>query len=116
MNIDLLLTTSGTGTGNSGGSLLTWLILVIIMIAIFYRLLVVPEKKKREKRKEMLKSLEVGDVVVTTNGFIGILIDITEDEVIVEFGSNPNCRIPMLKTAIEAVEKAEIESGEKDEK
>jgi preprotein translocase subunit YajC len=31
----------------------------------------------------------------------------TEDVVIVEFGSNKNCRIPMQKGAIVEVEKAE---------
>ena len=53
----------------------------------------------------MLSTMEVGDVVVTTSGFYGVLIDITEDDVIVEFGSNRNCRIPMKKAAIAEVEK-----------
>ena len=35
------------------------------------------------------------------------IIDITEEDVIVEFGSNKNCRIPMKKSAIAQVEKAE---------
>ena len=51
--------------------------------------------------------MEVGDVVVTTCGFYGVLIDITEEDVIVEFGSNKNCRIPMNKSAIAEVEKSE---------
>lgn len=54
----------------------------------------------------MLASMEVGDSVVTTSGFYGILIDITEEDVIVEFGNNRNCRIPMRKGAIAEVEKA----------
>ena len=37
----------------------------------------------------------------------GTVIDITDDTVIVEFGSNKNCRIPMQKSAIAAVEKPE---------
>ena len=53
----------------------------------------------------MLSTMEVGDVVVTTSGFYGVLIDITEDDGIVEFGSNRNCRIPMKKAAIAEVEK-----------
>ena len=40
-----------------------------------------------------------------TSGFYGVLIDITDDDVIVEFGSNRNCRIPMKKSAIQEVEK-----------
>ena len=54
----------------------------------------------------MLSSMEVGDSVVTTSGFYGTLIDITDEDVIVEFGNNRNCRIPMRKSAIAEVEKA----------
>ena len=35
------------------------------------------------------------------------IIDITEDTVIVEFGNNKNCRIPMQKSAITQVERPE---------
>ena len=64
-----------------------------------------PQKKEQNRVKAMLSSMEVGDVVVTTSGFYGVLIDITDDDVIVEFGSNRNCRIPMKKSAIQEVEK-----------
>ena len=54
----------------------------------------------------MLNDMEVGDAIVTTGGFYGVIIDITDDDVIVEFGNNKNCRIPMKKAAIAEVEKA----------
>ena len=50
---------------------------------------------------------DVGDTVLTTSGFYGVVIDITDEDVIVEFGSNKNCRIPMQKSAIMQVEKPE---------
>ena len=53
----------------------------------------------------MLNSMEVGDSVVTTSGFYGVVIDMTEEDVIVEFGNNKNCRIPMQKAAIAQIEK-----------
>ena len=56
-----------------------------------------------------LSELEVGDTVLTTSGFYGVIIDITDDDVIVEFGSNKNCRIPMQKSAIVQVEKPDAE-------
>ncbi len=56
----------------------------------------------------MLADLEVGDTVLTTSGFYGVIIDITDGDVIVEFGSNRNCRIPMQKAAIAQVEKASV--------
>ena len=36
-----------------------------------------------------------------------MIIDVQEETVIVEFGGNKNCRIPMQKAAIVDVEKAE---------
>ena len=59
----------------------------------------------------MLNSMEVGDSVVTTSGFYGVVIDMTEEDVIVEFGNNKNCRIPMRKQAIAEVEKADQASA-----
>lgn len=54
----------------------------------------------------MLSSLEIGDSILTSSGFYGVVIDITDDTVIVEFGNNKNCRIPMQKSSISQVEKA----------
>lgn len=64
-------------------------------------------EERTEKLQAMLNDLAVGDAVVTTSGFYGVVIDITDDDVIVEFGNNKNCRIPMRKTAITEVEKPE---------
>ena len=61
--------------------------------------------KQQKKQKELIDSLEIGDSVLTSSGFYGNVIDITEDTVIVEFGNNKNCRIPMQKSAIVQVEK-----------
>lgn len=80
---------------------------LVMMVAFIYFFMVRPQKKEQKKINEMLASLENGDIVLTTSGFYGVVIDITEEDVIVEFGSNKNCRIPMRKTAIAQVEKAE---------
>ena len=76
-----------------------------IFLAVMYFIMLRPQKKEQKRVAAMLASLEVGDVVVTTSGFYGVLIDITDEDVIVEFGSNRNCRIPMKKAAIQEVEK-----------
>ena len=68
-----------------------------------------PQKKEQQRVKSMLAAMEVGDSVVTTSGFYGIIIDITDEDVIVEFGNNRNCRIPMQKSAIIQVEKVNEE-------
>ena len=65
-----------------------------------------PSAEKRTKTGHSHADMEVGDAIVTTGGFYGVIIDITDEDVIVEFGNNKNCRIPMKKAAIAEVEKA----------
>ena len=57
-----------------------------------------------------MSSIAVGDSILTTSGFYGVVIDnVDENVIIVEFGNNKNCRIPMQKSAIVQVEKADAE-------
>lgn len=82
-----------------------------IIIGGMWFLLMRPQKKEQKRLQAMINSLEVGDSIVTTSGFYGVVIDMTEEDVIVEFGNNKNCRIPMRKQAIAEVEKAEQASA-----
>ena len=106
--MNLLLTAAATGGEASVGmSMVSLLIMIVPFGLLFYFMLVRPQKKEQKRFNEMMSGLEVGDVIVTTGGFYGVVIDISEEDVIVEFGNNKNCRIPMRKTAIAQVEKAE---------
>ena len=93
----------------SGGS---WVLLIIVYAVIFggfWFIFIRPQKKEQKRVQAMISEMEVGDTVLTTSGFYGVIIDISEEDVIVEFGSNRNCRIPMQKAAIAQVEKASAE-------
>ena len=79
---------------------------MVVMFGIMYFLMLRPQKKEQKRLQAMLNDMEVGDSIVTTSGFYGVIIDMTEEDVIVEFGNNKNCRIPMRKQAIAEVEKA----------
>ena len=96
-----------TGTEAGSGSMIMMIVWLAVMFAIMYFLMVRPQKKEQKRLSAMINSMEVGDAVVTTSGFYGIVIDITEEDVVVEFGNNRNCRIPMKKAAITQVEKQE---------
>ncbi|SHI55820.1 preprotein translocase subunit YajC [Parasporobacterium paucivorans] len=98
MNSSLLL----TGSSNSW---VTIIIYVVVFAAFMYFIIIKPQKKQQQKAKALLSSLEIGDSILTSSGFYGVVIDITDDTVIVEFGNNKNCRIPMQKAAIVQVEK-----------
>lgn len=88
---------------SEGGMMIFWLVL---MIALMYFMMIRPQKKEQNRIKAMLANMEIGDSIVTSSGFYGIIIDMTDEDVIVEFGNNKNCRIPMRKAAIAEVEKA----------
>ena len=90
----------------------SWVILIVVYEVIFggfYMIFMRPQKKEQKRVQAMINEMEVGDTVLTTSGFYGVLIDISDEDVIVEFGSNKNCRIPMQKAAIAQVEKASAE-------
>ena len=85
----------------------------VIIIAFMYFVTIRPQKKKDQQMKDLMASLEVGDSVLTTSGFYGVVVDMVDDTtVIVEFGNDKHCRIPMEKSAITAVEKANEEKEE----
>ena len=84
-------------------------IIVIYVVALglmMYFLAFKPQKKQQKAQQQLMDSIEIGDYVLTTSGFYGVIMDITDDDVIVEFGNNKNCRISMQKKAIAQVEKA----------
>ena len=93
---------SASGTG----AIASMLIPLVIFFVLMYFMIMRPQKKEQKRVQAMINEMEVGDTVLTTSGFYGVLIDISDEDVIVEFGNNKNCRIPMRKAAIAEVEKA----------
>ncbi|MBQ2900834.1 MAG: preprotein translocase subunit YajC [Agathobacter sp.] len=95
-------------TAPSTGDMLVSTVLPMILLFVFmYFIMIRPQQKEEKKKALMLNELAVGDTVLTTSGFYGTIIDISDDTVIVEFGNNRNCRIPMQKAAVAMVEKPE---------
>ena len=84
------------------------IVYLVCIIAIFYFMAIRPQSNEKKKQAELMATVAVGDSVLTSSGFYGVIIDMTDDTVIVEFGSNKNCRIPMRKDAIVQVEKPEV--------
>ncbi|MCR5704862.1 MAG: preprotein translocase subunit YajC [Eubacterium sp.] len=100
----LLAASQSGGAGSFGIVGIVWF---AVIIGMMYFMMIKPQKKQESRQKELMDSIEIGDSVLTTSGFYGMIIDIQDDTVIVEFGNNKNCRIPMQKQAIVDVEKAD---------
>ena len=108
MGNTLLSSTDAAGSAAGGG--LIMIVYIVLIFVFIYFFMIRPQKKEQKKKELMLNEVATGDTVLTTSGFYGTVIDIEDDTVIVEFGNNKNCRIPMQKAAIADVEKAESAS------
>ncbi len=91
----------------NGGGAIIMIAYIVIFGAFFYFVLLRPQKKQQQAHDALVNELQPGDSVLTSSGFYGTVINISDDVVIVEFGNNKNCRIPMQKSAIVDVEKEE---------
>ncbi len=104
--MNILLTGEEAAATGGGGLIMTFLIYAVILGAMWF-FLMRPQKKEQKRMAAMLAAMEIGDCVLTKGGLIGVVIDITDDTIIVEFGNNKNCRIPMERSAVARVEKPE---------
>ena len=108
---DMLLASSSTGGAMGTVMMIVW---CVVIFGFMYFAMIRPQKKQQKAADEMHAGMQAGDSVLTTSGFYGVIIDIMDDTVIVEFGNNRNCRIPMQKDAIAAVEKPNLTKTEEE--
>lgn len=99
----------GVLASGGGAGMFSLILVYAVILGGMWFLLMRPQKKEQKRVQAMLSTMEVGDTVLTTSGFYGVIIDITDEDVIVEFGNNKNCRIPMQKGAIAQLEKPSAE-------
>jgi preprotein translocase, YajC subunit len=105
---NLIFLAQSTSSTMSLGVTIGW---IAVMGVAFYFLAIRPQKKQQKQMEALIATIETGDSILTTSGFYGVVIDVMDEVIIVEFGNNKNCRIPMKKTAVVEVEKTN--SGEK---
>ena len=98
-------------TAASSNSLVVTVLYVVVIGGMLYFMMIRPQKKQQKKQSALLSTLASGDSVLTTSGMYGVVIDVMDEIVIVEFGNNKNCRIPMKKGAIVEIEKPGTEKN-----
>ena len=95
---------SSSGQASTTQSIISMVVIYAAIIGIFWFFAIRPQKKQQKEHDTL------GDSVLTTSGFFGVVIDIMDEVVIVEFGNNKNCRIPMKKENIVEIDKQGNES------
>lgn len=110
MNLLTVLGSKGGSAAGGVGGIFSIILIYAVVIGIFWFFAIRPQKKQQKEHAALMTTLEVGDSILTTSGFFGVVIDIMEEVVIVEFGNNKNCRIPMKKDNIVEIDKQSSEN------
>ena len=76
--MNLLLSADAATAGGSGIIMIAYIVIFGVFI---YFMMVRPQKKEQKRMSAMLADLSVGDCVLTTSGFYGVVIDISDDAV-----------------------------------
>ena len=104
MNITALFAGEGAATDAqaSGGSLLTMLIPLALLALVFYFIIYRPQKKQERETANMRSSIELGDVIVTSGGIIGMVVKVKDDMILIET-SGDRTKIQIQKWAVHSV-------------
>src|SRR5262245_33309030 len=68
------------GGGGMFGPGTQQLLVIGLMFAVFYFLLIRPQQKRQREMDNLLKSLKKGDVVRTSGGIRGEIVDLTDQD------------------------------------
>ena len=94
--------TPATDTQASGGSMLTMLLPLALLALVFYFFIYRPQKKQEKETANMRSSIELGDVIVTTGGIVGMVVKVKDDMILIET-SGDRTKIQIQKWAVHSV-------------
>ncbi len=93
-------------TSTSGGGNLQMILILVVFFLIMYFIMIRPEKKKQKKIEAMRNALTVGDEIVTIGGIMGVVVNVTEDNITIETGED-KVRVEFKKWAVSSNVRAE---------
>ena len=86
------------------------LIVIVVLFAAFWLLLVRPQRSQARRQQELIRSLEVGDEIVSAGGLYGTIKRIEDDDLIVEIA--PQIEVRMARGAVAGIVEADGEPAE----
>ncbi len=73
-------------------------VFIVPMIVLFYFLMIRPQQQQMKRHKAMIEAVKRGDSVVLSNGMIGKVTRVENDQVMVEIAQGVN--VPVVKSMI----------------
>ena len=83
------------------------LLFFALIIGVFYFFMIRPQQKKQKKQKLFLENLKKGDLVVSTGGIHGKIIEFESNTVVLEIAKG--VRIKIVKAYL-SLENSEVKS------
>ena len=100
------LLTSQAASSSGGFDLMSLLMMggmIVVLGLVFYFFLYRPQKKQEKEATAMRDSVEIGDVISTVGGIIGVVVRVKGDMLLIETGAD-RTRLQVAKWAIRNVE------------
>ncbi|HIX90334.1 MAG TPA: preprotein translocase subunit YajC [Candidatus Agathobaculum pullicola] len=83
----------------------------VVLIVLFYFLIIRPQRKRDKAERDMRNSIDVGDEVSTIGGFIGRVVSIKDDVLVIETSSD-RTKLKIYRWAIRGKEAPATETVE----
>lgn len=96
---------------NNYGQIIGTFLPIILVILIFYFLLIRPQKKRDKAERDMRNSIQVGDEISTIGGFIGKVVSIKDETIVIETTAD-RTKLKLYRWAIRGKEAAPVEKVE----
>ena len=79
------------------------------IFGIFYFLLFLPMQRQKKQTAQMLQNLKKGDIVVTSGGLVGMIVDVADDTIVIKVKPD-NVKLQLTRSAVASLQKTETSS------
>jgi preprotein translocase subunit YajC len=89
--------------GGAQGNPYLQMLPLLLLFAVFYLLIFMPMQRQKKNQKQMLASLENGNIVLTSGGIVGTIVAIESDDTLVIRVKPDNVKIQVARSAVSSV-------------
>jgi preprotein translocase subunit YajC len=85
---------------STGSNPIMGLLLPLALVAIFYVLVFMPMQRQKRQQSQLLKTLENGNVVLTSGGIVGTIVSINSDDTLILRVKPDNVKLQVARSAV----------------
>jgi preprotein translocase subunit YajC len=107
-----LILLQAPATSPPGSNFLSGILPIVLMIAIFYFLVFMPMRRQQKNQKQMVKSLQNGQTVLTSGGIIGTIVAVNDDTLVLRIKPD-NLKLQIARNAVTSVVTSDDQAAKK---